>query len=87
MPGHCGLAGNEEADRRAGESGRLDQSTVPVDGASRMAKIRREMVCEPIRHERLRDVYRGELRETEEASLPRKDRPHPLPDRPPLEPR
>ena len=70
------MAINEEADRRAGESGRLDR---PVDracgrGRSRRAKIRREMVCEPIRHEKLRVVYSGELRETEEASLPRQDR-------------
>ena len=56
VPGHCGLTGNEEADSLAGEGGRLDQSKVSVDVASRRAKIRRKMACEPIEHQRLRDV-------------------------------
>ena len=74
VPGHCGVDGNEEADRLAEEGGRMDQAAVPVEAAARMALIRRGMRQEPLRHERLREVYGGELRESEEASLPRQDR-------------
>ena len=52
----------------------MDQAAVPVEAAARMALIRRGVRQEPLRHERLREVYGGELRESEEASLPRQDR-------------
>ena len=62
VPGHCGVPGNEE------------EEEIPIDGSTRRALIRREVRGSPVRYERLREVYTGELREAEKAQLPRADR-------------
>ena len=74
VPGHCGVPGNEEADRLAAEGSTHQQEEIPINGSTRRALIRREVRGSPVRHERLREVYTGELREAEEAQLPRADR-------------
>ena len=73
VPGHCGLPGNEEADRLAGLGCNLEQGGVELDGATRRAKIRRGVGGPDIRHERLREVYTRELR-VEEATMGREER-------------
>ena len=70
VPGHCGLEGNEEVDRLAGEGGRLDLEAVPVEAAARRALIGRSMGQELLKHERLSREYKGVMRENDEASLP-----------------
>ena len=72
--GHSGVPGNDEADRLAAEGSTHQQENIPVDGSTRRALIRRELQESPVRHEILREVYTGELREAEEAQLPRADR-------------
>ena len=61
VPSHCGLPGNEEADRLAGLGSELDQTGALVTGAARRVQLRRRIAGEPVRHERLREVYRGNI--------------------------
>ena len=37
VPGHCGLEGNERADRMAGEGAAGDQEGIPMDRSTRLA--------------------------------------------------
>ena len=61
VPSHCGLPGKEEADRLAGLGSELDQTGALVTGAARRAQLRKRIAGEPVRHERLREVYRGNI--------------------------
>ena len=74
VPGHCGVLGNEEADRLSAEGSTHQQEDISINGSTRRALIRREVRGSPVRHERLREVYTSELREAEEAQLNRADR-------------
>ena len=74
VPGHCGLPGNEEADRLAGLGCELEQTGAELDGATRRAVIRRGIKGQDVRHERLREVYTGRVREDEESAMRREDR-------------
>ena len=74
VPGHCGLPGNEEADRLAGLGCELEQTEAELDGATRRAVIRRGIKGQDVRHERLREVYTRGVREDEESAMRREDR-------------
>ena len=74
VPGLCGLPGNEEADRLAGLGCELEQTEAELDGATRGAVIRRGIKGQDVRHERLREVYTGGVREDEESAMRREDR-------------
>ena len=59
IPSHCGVAGNEEADRLADMGSKMSQDGVPVTHATAKARIRREKWT--IGHARAEEVY-GERR-------------------------
>ena len=87
VPGHCGVPGNEEADRLAAEGNTRQQEEIPIDGSTRRALIRREVRGCPVRHERLRGVHRRTERGGGGPAAPSgQSKPHPLSNRPPPEP-
>ena len=76
VPSHCGIPGNEEADRVAARGCGEPQEAAEVPFKTAKAAIMRSVKEEPIQHERLRQVY-GTNRELfggrAEGSLPRRD--------------
>ena len=75
VPDHCVLPGNEEAYRLAGLGSEMDQAGAPVTGAARRAQLRRQIAAEdPVLLERLREVNRGNIRESKEGQLTREAR-------------
>lgn len=75
-PGHCGVGGNEEADRMAEEGRGREQVGTTVDDSTREACIRRSLLgAPPLQHERVRTVYGdGGVREGREERLTRAER-------------
>ena len=76
VPGHCGLPGNEEADKMAAEGTTMTQEGVAICGSAREAAIKRRLKTEkPLQHPALREVYVTGVKEEEEGEqLTRKQR-------------
>ena len=58
-PSHCGILGNEEADKTAAQGSKLNQQNVPWTHSTAVAAIRRTYHPPVIQHERLRQTYGG----------------------------
>ena len=60
VPSHCGIEGNEEADRLAEEGTKLDQKEVPITQAIAIARVKKKRW--PITHKRAKDIYQDKLK-------------------------
>ena len=60
VPSHCGIEGNEEADRLADEGTKLDQSEVLITHAIAIAKVKKKRWS--ITHKRAKEIYQDKLK-------------------------